>query len=47
MEGSHIFTEKRVGIAPVLCVSPSLGLSSAVENWLAAYTVPLGWPQEL
>lgn len=34
MEGSHIFTEKWVGIAPVLCVSPSLGCSSAVENWL-------------
>lgn len=34
MESPHIFTEKWVGIAPVLCVSPSLGLSSSMENWL-------------
>ena len=34
MEGSYIFTEKWVGIAPVLCVFPSLDLSSAIENWL-------------
>jgi hypothetical protein len=34
MEGCQIFTEKGVGIAPVMRVSPSLGLSSSMKNWL-------------